>query len=189
MTKKRFNNALEGFKQAGYTDFQIKCLDSQAFIEIWENAEGDRKAFEESILNDKQLMLYQGGVELLKNNKEYQSIVLSLLRDAGKSHFVSCDSGGVRLGNDGFSAVFNNLYGDGTTNVIILPPSGEWPGEFHSVLIGMFLHQGMTQGDCSLYSHDSDGDAIASISGRAAVMASSMFYMPVVVVQMLDKTE
>lgn len=79
-----------------------------------------------------------------------------------KKYYTAADAGSVRIGNDQFTILIPNGYGDGTTTVHILEREEEQPeARFFTSFSGK---------DIKIYAYDCGGDAVvATISGRFGV--------------------
>ena len=102
---------------AKYRDVLFKILEEAT----------DTENFIDTFLSDERFKNFQGWQELMKS--ERYGMVHSYLRKEFTAHdcFATIsDAGGVKVGNDGFSTIFSNGVGDGTTLVAIYESEKEF---------------------------------------------------------------
>lgn len=81
-----------------------------------------------------------------------------------KKYYTAADAGSVRIGNDQFTILVPNGYGDGATTVHILERDEELPDE---ELPEARFFTSFSGKDIKIYAYDCGGDAaVARISGR-----------------------
>ena len=71
------------------------------------------------------------------------------------------DIGGVKIGNDKFTVIIPNGYGDGDTRIAIVNR-----GEINDNMFNFFT---FIEGDINIYSYDCGDDVVKTISGKYGV--------------------
>lgn len=144
-----------------YKDALFKVLDEAT----------DTENFIDIFLSDERFSGSQGWMELMKLERE--DMVVPYLKNEFATHgcFATIsDAGGVKVGNDGFSTVFQNGVGDGTTLVAIYESEKEFK------LGGLLKFD--TAINCTeayVYDYDCGGDPVKKLFGRYGVYGGYQF--------------
>lgn len=132
--------------------------DSNPLVKLWFKAK-DLKDFYSLIKKDKYARMTQFVGELLRDDKDF---VESLIENAER-FYTSSDAGGVKIGNDSFSVIIPNGYGDTDKNIVAVIDDNslnKTAFDFWSVVEGTNI---------SIYEYDCGNDTVATLSGEYGV--------------------
>ena len=117
------------------------------------------------MLSDNRFKSYQGWKELLKRERPdaVPEYVQSEIWEQGGFSVMS-DAGGVKVGNDNFSTIFDNGYGDGETLVSVYDKQSEFD------LDGLLeFNTSIECHDAYIYDYDCGGEPVSKLYGRYGV--------------------
>ena len=151
-----------------FREFTIWCLldrhgaNANRRVERYWQEAGNVDEFCEKVFGDSDIMASQGGAELSRDCHGHKARCLKMLERAGAKVFTTyADAGSVKLVAEGgaWVHIFNG-YGDGDTDVAILPKDGKG---FNSNMLGFVT---AVHGPLGISSHDGDdGEIVAKLEG------------------------
>lgn len=160
MTRKEIN-----FKHDGKDGFLTACMNNkfntnQTVVDKCLAASRDTEEFIDNYLCHKEEMETQFYGELIK--RERRHLLWGAVRDCfGNKQFkTESDAGSVRIGNESFSVLIPNGWGDGVTRVAVFENNYEFKA---GSLLSFFT---TVSGDFGVYAYDCGGsEVVAELSG------------------------
>ena len=158
-------------KCIAFREFTIRCLldgygaNANHKVERYWQEAGSVGEFCEKVFCDSDVMASQGGAELSRDCHGHKARCLKMLERAGAKVFATyADVGGVKLVAEGGAWVhIPNGYGDGDTDVAILPKDGQG---FNSNMLEFVT---VVHGPLGISSYDGDdgddGEIVAELEG------------------------
>lgn len=195
MTKEQFDKETFGFPKFGESDFrsgriygdefaEIDCRtvrhrvrfgvfdESNILTKLWLQAT-DLDGFYKLVKSNKEARMERFATLALKNDREF----IKNIAKSGKHFYTSSDAGGIKIGNDGFSIIINNGYGNTPENIVAIL-------EEDTFNISAFEFWNHIMGDeINIYKNDCGEDIIATLSGRYSVYVNDR----VVIFEMWDQ--
>jgi hypothetical protein len=160
--------------KSGKEQFLKDCLFNPVFPEMKETIEhhlsvaSDTRDFIELVLTDDSLKNTQA-YAVLSRNEAPEKHWYKVREMFGEKEFKTySDAGSVKIGNDGFSVLISNGYGDGVTRVAIFDDKKDFNAE-------MMNFKTSIDGCFNVYSYDCGDDVSVRLNGRYGIYAYEGF--------------